>query len=227
MSAESGVPTFREAATGLWSRFDVQTLATPEAWAEDPELVWAWYLWRAALVRSVEPNAGHRALAEWGRHRHLQVVTQNVDGLHERAGSPVLTHLHGSLLDYRCADCGTPAGGIPDLPAEPVERATPPPCVVCGGSVRPGVVWFSEMLPDGAIDLAMAAVTDTELVVVVGTSGLVHPAATLPDLARGRDVPVVEINPEETALSERVDHVWRSTAATALPMLVAELHLLP
>lgn len=109
MSAESGVPTFRDAQTGLWEHFDPADLATPEAWDRDPASVWAWYQWRVALVRRVQPNAGHRALARWGRTVDLSIVTQNVDDLHERAGSPVLSHLHGSLFSPRCAECGTPA----------------------------------------------------------------------------------------------------------------------
>ena len=230
MSAESGVPTFRAAQTGLWERFDPTMLATPDAWQADREFVWAWYAWRVGLVRSVEPNDGHVALARWaglpgeqGASRQVRIVTQNVDDLHERAGSEVLAHLHGSLLAFRCEACDAPYEGPVDIPVEPVERLAPPRCEACAEAVRPGVVWFGEMLPQGAFDLAVDAVFDSDLVLVVGTSGLVYPAAGLPDLARGHGVPVVELNPERTDTSARVDISWRQTAARGLPALVARL----
>lgn len=223
MSAESGVPTFRAAQSGLWERFDPTMLATPQAWEADPELVWAWYAWRINLVRGVEPNAGHRALARWAERTQVRIATQNVDDLHERAGSDVLAHLHGSLTALRCADCERPFDGPVEIPAEPVERLAPAACPACGGRVRPGVVWFGEMLPQGAFDAAADAVFDADLVLVVGTSGLVYPAASLPDLARGHGVPVVELNPEDTPVSERVDIVWRDTAARGLPALLAAI----
>ncbi|WP_040781457.1 SIR2 family NAD-dependent protein deacylase [Rhodococcus ruber] len=220
MSAESGVPTFRDAQTGLWEHFDPADLATPEAWDRDRAAVWAWYQWRVALIRRVRPNAGHRALADWGRTVELSIVTQNVDDLHERAGSPVLSHLHGSLFSPRCADCGTPAD-LPEAPAEPVARLDPPDCGACGGDVRPGVVWFGEPLPTGPWEAATAAVLTADLVFVVGTSGIVYPAAGLPSLARQHGIPVVEVNPDQTGLSDQVDEVWRTTAAVGLPQLVA------
>ncbi|MBC2590668.1 MULTISPECIES: SIR2 family NAD-dependent protein deacylase [Rhodococcus] len=220
MSAESGVPTFRDAQTGLWEHFDPADLATPEAWDRDPASVWAWYQWRVALVRRVQPNAGHRALARWGRTVDLSIVTQNVDDLHERAGSPVLSHLHGSLFSPRCAECGTPAD-LPAAPTEPVARLDPPACGACGGDVRPGVVWFGEPLPAGPWEAATASVLTADVVFVVGTSGIVYPAAGLPSLARRHGIPVVEVNPEQTDLSDRVDEVWRTTAAVGLPQLVA------
>ncbi|MEE2033856.1 SIR2 family NAD-dependent protein deacylase [Rhodococcus chondri] len=222
MSAESGVPTFRDAQTGLWENFDVTALATPEAWRADPATVWAWYQWRVALVRRVEPNAGHRALADWSKTAGVQIVTQNVDDLHERAGSTVLAHLHGSLFSPRCTDCGRDAE-IPDPPPEPVEHLDPPRCLHCGGMVRPGVVWFGEMLPREPWDAATGAVRNADLLLVVGTSGVVYPAARLPALARSQGVAVVEINPEGTDLSDDMDEVWRTTAAVGLPQLVAAL----
>jgi len=223
MSAESGIPTFRDAQSGLWARFDPMQLATPEAWEADPALVWAWYRWRAALVRGVEPNAGHRALATWADETATQVrvVTQNVDDLHERAGSAVLAHVHGSLFATRCADCGEAPYEEPPVPPAPVERLDPPTCTRCGGLLRPGVVWFGEMLPTAPMSRAEEAVEECDLVLVVGTSGLVHPAAGLPHLARARGIPVVEINPAPTELSDAVDEVWRETAARALPPGVA------
>lgn len=150
----------------------------------------------------------------------MDIVTQNVDDLHERAGSAVLAHLHGSLTAFRCEACDAPYARDIDVPAEPVERLDPPDCPECGAAVRPGVVWFGEMLPQGAFEAAVDALLDSDLVFVVGTSGLVHPAASLPDLARGHGVPVVELNPESTPLSRGVDLSWRETAAVGLPALL-------
>ncbi|MBK6874199.1 MAG: NAD-dependent protein deacylase [Kineosporiaceae bacterium] len=228
MSAESGVPTFRDAQQGLWSRFDPTELATPQAWHRDPALVNAWYLWRVALVRRAEPHAGHRALAAWARRAEveLRIVTQNVDDLHERAGSPVLAHLHGSLFAWRCDRCGEPAE-IPSTPlsgdGEPLDHVAPTGCPLCPGRRRPGVVWFGEALPSKAFQMAQAACRATDLVLVIGTSGLVHPAATLPHLATAAGIPVVEIDPHATALGAAADHTWHATAGEALPLLVAAL----
>lgn len=228
MSAESGVPTFRDAQTGLWARYDPQRLATPQAWRAEPDLVWAWYAWRAALVRRVQPNAGHRALADWAAlpGRTVTIATQNVDDLHERAGSTVAAHVHGSLFAFRCESCGTPydtaALDLPD-PDDPPPRQAPPTCPRCGHLVRPGVVWFGEALPEGDFAVAAQACRDTDLVLVVGTSGIVYPFAGLPGHAIRHGVPVVEINPVETALTDVVDHSWRGTAARCLPALLALL----
>lgn len=222
MSAESGVPTFRDAHTGLWSQFDAIALATPQAWQADPELVWAWYLWRVALVRAVTPNQGHRALARWAALPgvEVQVVTQNVDDLHERAGSSVLAHLHGSLLQFRCDRCQTPHEEQIPSPDPTQQRVPPPPCRSCSGQIRPGVVWFGESLPVEPFQAATQACLAADLVLVVGTSGLVQPAAGLPGVAAASGVPVVEINPDSTEISRLADHSWRTTAATGLPALV-------
>ncbi|EME21405.1 SIR2 family NAD-dependent protein deacylase [Rhodococcus triatomae] len=224
MSAESGVPTFRDALTGLWARFDPTELATPQAWERDPDLVWAWYEWRAAMVRRVAPNAGHRAVADWARSAQLTVVTQNVDDLHERAGSAVAAHLHGSLYAPRCGGCTRPAELDDDRfdgMAEPAERMTPPSCVHCGAAVRPGAVWFGEPLPDAAWATAADAAENCDLMVVVGTSGVVYPAAELPLRAVRAGATVVEVNPQRTDLTDAVTHSWRVTAAEALPILAA------
>lgn len=238
MSAESGVPTFRDAQTGLWERFSPEQLATEEAFRADPELVWSWYLWRARMVRACEPNAGHRALgvaqnrlAE--RCRSLQIVTQNVDDLHERGGAEVLAHVHGSLFEYRCADCGAPAdfelgtaepgsvGSEEDL--ERMMQVAPPACERCmHGVMRPGIVWFGEMLPPEDFNAAQTAVEKCDLALVVGTSGLVQPAASLPYLALESGAAVVEINPESTPLSEEATVTLRGTAAELLPGLLLE-----
>lgn len=226
MSAESGVPTFRDAQTGLWSRYNPEDLATPDAWARDRDLVWAWYLGRIRGVRAARPNAGHRALARWPQHAHVRIVTQNVDDLHERAGSEVIAHVHGALVAFRCDTCDRPFDGEVDLGSDGVERYPPPPCPHCPpgrGHIRPGVVWFGEAMPVEPFERAVDAVRDADLVLVVGTSGMVYPAASLPDLARAAGVPVIEINPSETGLTWSCTHSWRTTAAVGLPALVDAL----
>ena len=220
ISAESGVPTFRDAQTGLWTNFDAASLATPQAWAADPDLVWAWYQWRCALVRQAAPNAGHLALAAWAERAEVEIVTQNVDDLHERAGSTVAAHVHGSLFAPRCADCGHNAPVV-DPPTEPAQRTPPPRCEVCEGLVRPSVVWFGENLPEEPWGRALACVGAADLLIVVGTSGVVYPAAGLPAIARHSGVPTVEVNPDVTDLTTTVDHYWRVTAAVGLPLLAA------
>ena len=220
MSAESGVPTFRDARTGLWERYDPTALATPEAWDDDAATVWAWYRWREHLVSAARPNAGHVAVARAEAHREVVVVTQNVDDLHERAGSAVVHHLHGSLFAHRCDRCGAPVEVGP-APEEMSARLDPPGCPRCGGHARPGVVWFGEMLPAGPWEAAVAAIEAAAAVLVVGTSGLVHPAASLPGLAARRGTPVVEVNPGDPAFGREGSLHLRATAAVALPALLA------
>ncbi|MGF0224656.1 SIR2 family NAD-dependent protein deacylase [Dietzia natronolimnaea] len=220
MSAESGVPTFRDARTGLWARHDPADLATPEAWDRDRDSVWAWYRWREHLVGSAEPNAGHLAIARAARDRSVAVVTQNVDDLHERAGSAGVHHLHGSLFAHRCDECGTPMEVGPP-PTDPVDRLAPPGCPRCGGRARPGVVWFGEMLPRRPWDAAVSAISSATAVLVVGTSGLVHPAASLPGIAVDLGIPVVEVNPGPSGLTHGVTVHLRDTAAAVLPALLA------
>lgn len=224
MSAESGVPTFRDAQSGLWENFDPSQLATPDAWADDPPFVWAWYAWRLHLVRDVAPNAGHRALAELATHRDVTIVTQNVDDLHERAGSEVAAHLHGSLTELRCADCHEPYDGEPALPPEPVKRLDPETCAACGGDVRPGVVWFGEMLPEAAVattEAAIEALEPGDVCLVVGTSGIVFPAAGYPAMALAEGATVIEVNPVDTDITDMCHHAIRGTAANVLPALVS------
>lgn len=224
MSAESGIPTFRGARNGLWARFDPTELATPGAFLRDPPLVWAWYAWRTQVVTRAQPNAGHRALAQLVRRpgvERVSVVTQNVDDLHERAGSEDVVHLHGSLFAPGCFDCGLPHRTDATAPTtDAVERLEPPRCPRCGGRIRPGVVWFGEALPQGPWRRAMAAVGDADLLLVVGTSGVVQPAAGLAGLARDRGRPVVVINPDDMAGTAPGDLHWRATAAQALPALL-------
>lgn len=224
MSAESGVPTFRDAQTGLWSRVDPAALATADAWRDDPPYVWAWYAYRIGRLREVAPHAGHVALAELARSVPVDIATQNVDDLHERAGSVVAAHLHGSLTELRCADCATPYLGPVDVPDRPVERLPPPTCAECEGDVRPGVVWFGEMLPTAAVaatEEAIAALGPGDVCLVVGTSGIVYPAAGYPAAALAQGATVVEVNPVASDVSDMCHHVVRGTAAAVLPALVA------
>ena len=229
MSAESGIATFRDAQTGLWEKFDPAELATPEAWARDPALVWGWYRWRAREVLAAQPNAGHLALAELATSRTVMVVTQNVDDLHERAGSDVVSHLHGSLFAPRCSVCGTPYDGPgaypdpadrPDATPADDPRVDPPTCPRCGGVVRPGIVWFGEALPESDWQRADQAFRAAEVVLVVGTSGIVYPAAALPERAVRAGIPVIEFNPAPSALSDVVTHSLRVPAAVGLPALL-------
>lgn len=223
ISAESGVPTFRDDETGLWSKYDPYEISSIDGWRKHPERVWAWYLWRHHLVKEVQPNAGHHAVANWQDYADVTVVTQNVDDLHERAGSRAVHHLHGSLAEFWCDACGLRySGPIPDMP-EPLLEAEPLRCE-CGGLIRPGIVWFGEQLPDGPWDAAVEAVGTADLVVVVGTSGLVYPAAALPEVALANGAAVIEVNPEPTPLSHNATASLRETATTALPGL---LHRLP
>ena len=189
ISAESGIPTFRDALTGLWSRFHAEDLATPEAFARDPALVWSWYRWRRERVLSAEPNAGHRALAELAaRVPRLSLITQNVDGLHQRAGSRDVVELHGSILRARCTGEGSTVDAWEE--AEP----GPPACASCGAPLRPDVVWFGEMLPEPALAAAWEAATSCDVLLSIGTSNLVEPAASLPWVAAGRGATVIVVN---------------------------------
>ncbi|MGK5678078.1 SIR2 family NAD-dependent protein deacylase [Actinoplanes sp. URMC 104] len=208
MSAESGVPTFRDALTGLWARFDAHELATPEAFERDPALVWGWYEWRRQLVERVEPNAGHEAVARLD----CTLITQNVDDLHERAGSRDVVHLHGSLFEPRCSVCAAPA----ERPA-----GEPPACVRCGGPVRPGVVWFGEALPAAALEQAVEAAAACDVLITVGTSGLVHPAAEIPQVAARLGGTVIQVNPEPTPLDAVCALNLRGPAAVVLPQIIS------
>lgn len=215
ISAESGIPTFREAQTGLWRRYHPEELATPEAFQRNPQLVWEWYVWRRQLVTRALPNAGHQALVVMQTHvSHWTLITQNVDGLHQRAGSHEVIELHGSLMRYVCS-AHRHAVNI-DVPAD----GMPPPCPVCGSLVRPDVVWFGESLPLAALEAALAAAMSCDVFLSIGTSAVVQPAASLPLEALAGGALTVEINPDETPLSRRVDMVLRGPAGQVLPALV-------
>jgi NAD-dependent deacetylase len=220
MSAESGIPTFRDARTGLWARFDPAQLASEAGFRDDPARVWRWYAERRAGVRAARPNAGHEALGDFAR-RHpgrLTVVTQNVDDLHQRAGNADAIRLHGNILADRWLG-GCPRGHACDpaaaLPAEP------PRCTDCGALVRPGVVWFGERLPEGALEAAGAAADACALMIVVGTSGAVWPAAGLAQRARAAGAWVAIINPEPSEIDDAAHQCLRGTAAQVLPALLA------
>lgn len=218
ISAESGVPTFRDAQTGLWSQFRPEDLATPDAFLRNPQLVWDWYAWRRELVGKAAPNAGHQALVELEELLpKFTLITQNVDGLHQRAGSRQVIELHGSILRTKCFDENVPV----DVPPE--SDARPPRCPRCGAYVRPDVVWFGEMLPREALDAAFIASRACDVFLSIGTSTLVEPAASLPFGARGGGAAVIEINPNPTPLSEHADFVLRGSAAEVLPLLARVL----
>jgi NAD-dependent deacetylase len=216
VSAESGVPTFREAQTGLWSKYDPMELATPDAFERDPELVWRWYRWRRELVARAEPNAGHRALAELqSLLPRLTLVTQNVDGMHQRAGSRNVIEFHGNIFTDRCfAD-----GRIVQVDA----GESLPACPDCGGHVRPGVVWFGESIPEDALNDSFAAAADCDVFISIGTSSLVFPAAGLGDIARQAGAMTIEVNPNPTGQSESFTASLRGNAGTVLPQLVESL----
>lgn len=210
MSQESGIETFRDDQTGLWSRFDPDELATPAAFRRDPVKVWAWYRWRRQKLTTVEPHAGHRLLAEWEqRVPRFALVTQNIDGLHHRAGSRNVIELHGRLDVARCTYCDYSVQSLDDLGADPA-------CPLCQKRLRPGVVWFHEPLPAGAIEAAFLAAQQCDVFVVIGTSGVVQPAASLADAAKALGARVIEINPNPTELSHLADVVIRGGCRDAL-----------
>ena len=215
VSAESGVPTFR-CADGLWKRHRAESLATPEAFARDPKLVWEWYDWRRSVLSDVKPNAGHYALAQLEKRTpSFTLITQNVDGLHELAGSCNVQRVHGSIWMLRCRACGD----------EQEDRRTPlpeiPPRCACGGMLRPGVVWFGEALPRAVWQASEAAARSCDLLLVIGTSAVVYPAAGLARLAKASGARVVEINVAETPLSREIDEFLLGPSGELLPRLIA------
>ncbi|NJD07795.1 MAG: NAD-dependent deacylase [Methylococcaceae bacterium] len=224
VSAESGIPTFRDAQTGLWTHHDATDLASPQGFQRDPALVWGWYEWRRMKVLRAEPNPAHLAIADLaGQVERLTLVTQNVDDLHERAGSgDDIIHLHGSIHQPRCFACARPyayPAGIPDEP-EGGRRIEPPRCSHCNGRIRPGVVWFNESLPEGAWAKAKQAGGDCDVLFSVGTSSLVWPAALLPGIAAQRGATVIQVNPDETDLDDVAHYNLRGKAGELLPALL-------
>lgn len=217
ISAESGIPTFR-GQDSLWRGKDPAELFMPEALAQTPRLAWELYDELRRRIAAAEPNAGHRALAELGRHTALTLVTQNIDGLHQRAGSEGVLELHGSLWRLRCDACRRREEDLtvplPELP---------PHCPHCAGVLRPDIVLFTESLPAAALNPAMLAAEQCDLLLVIGTSGVVYPAAALPGIAYRQGAAVMEINPQPSALSDVVHYAIRATAAQSLPWVVAAL----
>lgn len=213
ISSEAGIPTFRGSG-GLWERFRPEELATPEAFERDPERVWRWYAWRIGIVLSAEPTLAHRILARWEDEELLAgVITQNVDGLHQRAGSRRVVELHGRITRARCTGCGRSV----ELEAPPEE--VPPRCGACGSLLRPDVVWFGESLPEDAWREAVELSSSCDAMLVIGTSAVVYPAAQLPLIAKAAGAKLIEVNPEETVLSRRVDAPLRMGASEALSAL--------
>jgi NAD-dependent protein deacetylase/lipoamidase len=218
MSAESGVPTFR-GADGLWKRHRAETLATPEAFARDPKLVWEWYDWRRGLIAPLEPNPGHRTIAGWeGLFGELAVITQNVDGLHAAAGSRGVVELHGNIWKLRCTREGT----VREVRETPLSRI-PPVCPDCGALARPHIVWFGETLEPPVLERAYALSEACQVMLVVGTSAIVHPAASLPHAAARAGAKVIEVNIEPTPLSPRADVYFQGKAGEILPVLDGRL----
>jgi NAD-dependent deacetylase len=221
ISAESGVPTFR-GADGLWRSFRPEDLATPEAFARDPSLVWNWYRWRRSLIAAVRPNPGHVALARLeSRLRHVTVLTQNVDGLHRAAGSVALVELHGNIWRARCtADPARVFDGRLAAPDGPADSDELPRCE-CGALLRPDVVWFGEALDAKVFARATDVVRSCDVLLIVGTSGVVYPVAALPEAARQAGATLVEINLTPTPLTAMADYVLQGPAGVVLPALDA------
>jgi NAD-dependent deacetylase len=218
ISAESGIPTFREALTGLWERFSPEELATPEAFERDPQFVWNWYEYRRELIRRVEPNPGHHALVGLSRCvPRFTLVTQNVDGLHQRAGSTGVLEYHGNILRDRCTVERVVASRSRD------SATGLPRCESCGGLLRPDVVWFGEAIPPGPMIEAAEAAEACDVFLSIGTSSLVYPAAGLAETALRRGATVIEVNPNRTELSPAADVVLGGPSGVLLPRLLGEL----
>jgi len=215
ISAESGIPTFRDALTGLWARFKPEELATLEAFERNPQFVWEWYESRRAKVLQTQPNPGHYALAELaGRVPEFTLVTQNVDGLHQRAGSPGVLEYHGNILRDRCMVEQVVAGRAPEA------AGRLPRCAGCGGLLRPDVVWFGEAIPAEPMRAADRAANDCDVFLSIGTSSLVYPAAGLAETALRHGATVIEVNPNATDLSPLADVTLRGPAGVLLPQLL-------
>ena len=230
ISAESGIPTFRDKQTGLWENYGVEDLATPDAFIRDPKLVWSWYQWRRQVVADKKPNPAHDALAQWQYHaqssnQQVTLITQNVDDLHEQAGSTV-THLHGNLWCNRCSQCERP---YPNQARNSYsgENAlsfdeTLITCEHCDGYIRPDIVWFGEALPVDEWQTAENAATNCEVFISIGTSSLVYPAAGLSQLAKQNGAQIIEINPDPTP-NTLIDITLAEKAGIILPLLIQEI----
>lgn len=223
ISAESGIPTFRDKLTGLWANHDPQRLETADAFRENPALVWSWYLWRRHQVCQAKPNLAHLSITQLANAGwDVSVVTQNIDDLHERAESSHVVHLHGSLMDAKCFACHRPAKVTPaqlEVP-ENGRLIEPPRCARCNGKLRPGVVWFGENLPESAWRSALQLVKSCDLLISVGTSGVVTPAAGIPDMALAAGATVIHVNLEEVGLDAANQIMLFGRAGAVLPALL-------
>lgn len=218
ISAESGVPTFR-GSEGLWGKFKPEELATMAAFISNPKIVWEWYNWRRQIVGEVKPNPGHYSLCDLQQwFDQFTLVTQNVDGLHRAAGSENILELHGNIYRNKCLDCNHQFSEDMDIDPDNI-----PSCPHCGGKIRPDVVWFGEMLDPQIINKAFSESEQTELFFSIGTSAIVHPAASLPITAKRQGATLVEINPEMTPLSELADYYVSAKSGEFLPTLVERL----
>ncbi|RMF61468.1 MAG: NAD-dependent deacylase [Calditrichaeota bacterium] len=223
MSAASGVPTFR-GKDGLWNKFNPEELANINAFLRNPDLVWEWYSWRRNLIKNVNPNLGHYALVDMEQYfPEFAVITQNVDNLHQQAGSKSVIELHGNIMRNKCIDCGQYISEEDLLKLEEEAEKKVPHCPQCGGLIRPDVVWFGELLPQDAIEKARELSAAAEVFFSVGTSSQVEPAASLPYLAKGNGAYLVEINPEATPLSSVADECLREGVEKVLPALSMEI----
>ncbi len=215
VSQESGLRTFRDAQTGLWAQYKPEELASPEAFARDPKLVWDWYVWRREAVKGARPNAGHDALVEIERQvSNFTLITQNVDGLHRMAGTQNPLELHGNIQRVRCSECATYAESWKD------EFDSVPRCEECGGLLRPDVVWFGESLPRDQLERAMEAARASEVYLSIGTSGVVQPAASLAYAAKNNGATLVEINAEPTPLTPKTNYFFQGKSGEILPALL-------
>jgi len=215
VSQESGLRTFRDAQVGLWAQYKPEELASPEAFRKNPKLIWDWYAWRREAVKGARPNRGHEALAEIEKHiPAFTIITQNVDGLHRMAGNVNVLELHGNIQRVRCSVCSTIAETWGD------DADSVPTCEICGGLLRPDIVWFGESLPQDQLSAAIEATRACEVFFSIGTSGVVQPAASLAHAAHSRGAVVVEINAEPTPLTSKADFFLQGKSGELLPDLV-------
>ncbi|MFW6160104.1 MAG: SIR2 family NAD-dependent protein deacylase [Acidobacteriota bacterium] len=214
ISAESGIPTFR-GENGLWKKYRAEELATPQAFISNPALVWEWYDWRRQIISSKKPNPGHETLAKWEKlFPYFHIITQNIDGLHQQAGAEKVIELHGNIWKMRCLEENTVIENR-DAPLKEI----PPRCPSCGGLLRPHVVWFGESLEGSVLNHAFELSQEAELMLVVGTSAVVQPAASLPLTSAERGTKIIEINPDPTPLTSWVDFSLQEKAGEILPLI--------
>lgn len=226
VSKESGIPTFRDAMDGLWAKYNPQQLATPGGFQRNPKLVWDWYSYRREMLSGVQPNPAHFAIAEMEQClSHIVIITQNIDGLHQKAGSTDVIPVHGDIRLNKCfANCqGDPTYIDVEALTGWDPESGPPRCPHCGAYVRPAVVWFEEMLPHAAIERAFALTQAADVMLVVGTSGAVQPVASLPFMAQAQGAVIIEVNPEMTPITSIARWHLAGPAGEILPQVVAAM----